>query len=109
MVKAGHIPMRRCLGCRKRRRKDELIRLAYVEGSGLVVDMEQRMPGRGAYLCNDDLCLRRGLDGKAISNAFKKRVTIDGEIRKSIEYVLQGSRERSRGIRVSLASAGGER
>ena len=90
MTKVGHTPLRRCLGCRKRRRKDELIRLVYVEGRGVVVDEGQRMPGRGAYLCNDDGCLRIGLDGKAMSNAFKRRVTIDGNLRKSIESISQG-------------------
>ena len=90
MTEVGHIPMRRCLGCRKRRRKDELIRLVYVGGRGVVVDVGQRMPGRGAYLCNDDRCLRIGLDAKGMSNAFKRRVAIDGNLRKSIESISQG-------------------
>ena len=71
-------------------KKDELIRLVYVGGRGVVVDMGQRMPGRGAYLCNDDGCLRLGLDARIMSNAFKKRVTIDGNLQKSIESISQG-------------------
>jgi predicted RNA-binding protein YlxR (DUF448 family) len=87
MTKVGHTPLRRCLGCRKRRRKDELIRLVSVEGRSVVVDVVQRMSGRGAYLCNDDRCLRIGINAKAISNAFRKRVVIDENLRKSIETI----------------------
>jgi predicted RNA-binding protein YlxR (DUF448 family) len=87
MTKVGHTPLRRCLGCRKRRRKDELIRLVSVEGRNVVVDVVQIMPGRGAYFCNDDRCLRIGLNAKAMSNAFKKSVAIDGNLRKSIETI----------------------
>jgi predicted RNA-binding protein YlxR (DUF448 family) len=89
MTKVGHTPLRRCLGCRKRRRKDELIRLVSVEGRSVVVDVVQRMSGRGAYLCNDDRCLRIGINAKAISNAFRKRVVIDENLRKSIETIPQ--------------------
>ena len=89
MTKVGHTPLRRCLGCRKRRRKDELIRMVSVEGRSVVVDVVQRMSGRGAYLCNDDRCLRIGLNAKAISNAFRKRVVIDENLRKSIETISQ--------------------
>ncbi|MCK5551964.1 MAG: YlxR family protein [Deltaproteobacteria bacterium] len=89
MTKVGHTPLRRCLGCRKRRRKDELIRMVSVEGRSVVVDVVLRMSGRGAYLCNDDRCLRIGLNAKAISNAFRKRVVIDENLRKSIETISQ--------------------
>ncbi|NIS60836.1 MAG: DUF448 domain-containing protein [Proteobacteria bacterium] len=87
VTKVGHTPLRRCLGCRKRRKKDELIRLVSVKGGNVVVDVGQRMPGRGAYLCKDDRCLRIGLNAKAVSNAFGKRVIIDGDLRKSIETI----------------------
>ncbi len=107
MTKVGHIPMRRCLGCRGRRRKDELVRLTHVDGKGVVVDVEQKMPGRGAYLCNDDRCFQKGLDAKVMSKVFKKRVAIDESVRKSIESISHGGVKRSRQIRPSLVSTGG--
>ncbi len=103
MTKVGHTPLRRCLGCRKRRRKDELIRLVSVEGGRVVVDGVQGMSGRGAYLCNDDRCLRRGLNERAMSNAFRKRVVIDGNLRKSIETISQEGWENRGQVRSSLA------
>ncbi len=89
MTNVGHIPLRRCLGCRKRLRKDELIRLVSVEGGNVVVDVAQRMPGRGAYFCNDDRCLRIGLNARAMSHAFKERVAIDGNLRNCIETIFR--------------------
>jgi predicted RNA-binding protein YlxR (DUF448 family) len=103
MTKVGHTPLRRCLGCRKRRRKDELIRLVSVKGGNVVVDVVQRMSGRGAYLCKDDRCLRIGLNVKAMSNAFRKKVVIDGNLRKSIETISQEGWDGSGQIRSSLA------
>jgi predicted RNA-binding protein YlxR (DUF448 family) len=99
MTKLGHIPARRCVVCRRRRSKDELIRLVYTEGRGVVVDVGQRMPGRGAYLCGDDRCLRRSLDTKVMSSAFGKRVVIDENVRKSIESISRRGWERSKRIR----------
>ena len=107
MNKVGHTPLRQCLGCRKRRRKDELIRLVYVGGMGVVMDTGQKMPGRGAYLCNDAGCLRKGLDAKAMSYAFKRRVTIDENLRKSMKSIFQGDEKKSGHIRLALASIGG--
>ena len=95
MTRVGHTPVRRCVVCRRRRSKGELIRLVYTEGRGVVVDVGQRMPGRGAYLCGDDRCLRRGLETKVISSAFRKRVVIDGNVRKSIESISRSAWERS--------------
>jgi len=107
MTKVGHTPLRRCLGCRKRRKKDELIRLVYVGGRGVVMDAGHKMPGRGAYLCNDAGCLRRGLDAKAMSYAFKRKVTIDENLRKSMKSIFQGDERKSGHIGLSLASIGG--
>jgi predicted RNA-binding protein YlxR (DUF448 family) len=77
-----------------------------VEGRRVVEDIDQRMPGRGAYLCNHEECLRKGLDVKVISHAFKKRVVIQGDVRKSIESISQDEGG-SRRIRSALASTGG--
>jgi predicted RNA-binding protein YlxR (DUF448 family) len=73
----------------------------------VVVDVVQRMSGRGAYLCNDDRCFRRGLDAKVMSDVFKKRVAIDEDVRRSVESISHEGVERSRQIRPSLASTGG--
>jgi hypothetical protein len=49
-----------------------------------------------------------GLNAKAMSNAFKKRVAIDGDLRKSIETISQVGWEKGGQVRSSLAEIGGE-
>jgi predicted RNA-binding protein YlxR (DUF448 family) len=58
MSHKGHIPIRMCMGCRKRRKKAELLRFTrtVVEGT-LRLNPDIRV-GRGLYLCPDDACLK---------------------------------------------------
>ena len=55
-------PLRMCVGCRKRRPKGELVRLALADaGRRVTIDVVGRLPGRGAYVCRDTAlaCLER--------------------------------------------------
>jgi predicted RNA-binding protein YlxR (DUF448 family) len=56
MSKKGHVPIRTCIGCRKRKNKEEMIGL--IVGSERVIQATPRVPhpGRGIYLCADLGC-----------------------------------------------------
>ena len=45
----------------------------------IVVDVNGRMPGRGAYVCAEAGCMERGLQRDRLAHAFRKpcRVTPD--------------------------------
>jgi len=60
--KAGHIPHRTCVVCRKKVAKSELVKFS-VLGSGVVFDMKRKLLGRGYYVCDDNNCINR-LDDK---------------------------------------------
>lgn len=92
------------MGCRARRRKDEMVRLVYREGRGVLVDVQQKMSGRGAYICRDDSCFRKGLQVKALSTAFRRKAVIDGDLLETISLARAG---KSRRIKSSPASTGG--
>jgi len=49
-------PVRTCVGCRSAHAKDVLVRVARTP-SGVRVDRQGRLPGRGAYLCPDISCI----------------------------------------------------
>lgn len=91
-MKSGHVPIRMCIGCRKRRPKHEMIRLT---GNGVDVDGHQ-CEGRGFYLCPDQSCIDKGLTGPLM----KKHPGMSGlyEVLKSLastegtEKRLDGSR-----------------
>jgi len=55
-----HIPIPTCIGCRKKRKKEEMIWLRQSREG--VIRVEERKPhhGRGFYLCPDLQCLKMG-------------------------------------------------
>jgi uncharacterized protein len=64
-------PERSCVGCRTRRSKGELVRVARRPDGQVVVDPDGTAPGRGAYVCRDDpsclgLAIRKGAFGRAL-------------------------------------------
>ncbi len=68
----GHVPVRTCISCRKKRGKKELIRLI-LDGNGLVArDDDDKGQGRGAYICPNRSCLEILKKGKNVSRAFRR-------------------------------------
>jgi predicted RNA-binding protein YlxR (DUF448 family) len=67
-------PQRSCLGCRQARDKDSLIRFVLSPQGEVVPDIESKLPGRGAYTCISEQCLRAALKQRQFSRAFKHEV-----------------------------------
>jgi uncharacterized protein len=67
-------PQRSCLGCRQSRDRDALIRFVLSPQGELVADIEAKLPGRGAYTCVSETCLRAALKQRQFSRAFKRDV-----------------------------------
>ena len=55
--KRGHVPIRMCVGCRKKREKEEMIRFTQGAEGPAVVDAVKKK-GRGFYLCPNLTCLK---------------------------------------------------
>lgn len=72
-------PERTCVGCRRRRAQQELVRL--VAQHGHVVPAWPGAPGRSAYLCPDEECLRAADKRRAFARAFRGPVTLDPRVR----------------------------
>lgn len=64
-------PSRTCLGCRKTRNKEDLIRVVRTPDGGTLIDHDQKMSGRGAYLCRDEDCLKRVRKSGALGRSLK--------------------------------------
>lgn len=60
ILKRGHIPLRTCVGCRGKFRKDRLVRFV---SSDHGIDLGGA-PGRGLYLCMNLDCFCRALHRK---------------------------------------------
>ena len=72
------IPMRQCLGCRTMYPKKELVRIVRNNEGQVSLDFKGKMPGRGAYICNNSTCLGKAIKSQAIGRALD--VTIPEEI-----------------------------
>ena len=68
------IPMRQCLGCREMKQKRELIRVVRSPEGEISLDSKGKKPGRGAYVCRSEDCLKRAVKTKALSRAFGMEV-----------------------------------
>ncbi len=60
------IPMRQCVGCREKKPKPELIRVVRSPQGEISLDFHGKKPGRGAYLCPNQDCLKRARKSKAL-------------------------------------------
>ena len=72
-VASGNQPERTCIGCRKKGKRNELLRLV-AEGSGsnaVLVDERRRMAGRGAWLHPSESCLALALKRRAFGRALR--------------------------------------
>lgn len=68
-------PQRMCVGCREMKDKKELIRVVRTSESGAELDFTGKKPGRGAYLCNEEGCLKKAQKSRGLERALK--VSID--------------------------------
>ena len=52
-------PERTCMGCNEKKTKKELIRIVKNKENEISIDRTGKMPGRGAYICDDIQCLEK--------------------------------------------------
>lgn len=81
------VPIRTCLGCGEKRPKWELLRVVLLPDGRVRFDPDQRLPGRGAYLCPRQECIRRALRRKRLAKALGKGVP--SELREVLERAVE--------------------
>lgn len=75
MHKAKKKPMRLCVGCQEMKPKRELIRVVRTPDDKLEIDYTGKKPGRGAYLCPQQICLESAVKGKRLEKSLKQKVS----------------------------------
>lgn len=71
-----HIPERMCVGCRKMKPKQDLIKVVRdITDNTIKIDKEKRLFGRGAYICSDNECLKMSVKKKGFERVFKTQVS----------------------------------
>lgn len=67
------IPMRMCVSCREMKPKRELIRFVKND-NGIFLDYTGKVNGRGAYVCNDEECIKKCLKTRALNRVYKQEI-----------------------------------
>lgn len=70
--------MRMCLCCREMISKNELKRVVKTPEGKIMLDLTEKMNGRGAYICSKPECLKKLKKQKMLNKAFSTQ--IDDEI-----------------------------
>ena len=76
------IPMRMCTGCGEMKPKKELVRVVKApaetkeeeEFRDISVDLTGRKPGRGAYVCRNEECLRLARTARRLEKAYSCKI-----------------------------------
>lgn len=82
-MQSKHRPMRMCVGCREMKTKENLVRIvkqtAKDENSNttsvnFALDLTGKMPGRGAYVCNNLSCFELVKKNRKLEKNFRGKV-----------------------------------
>lgn len=66
---------RKCVACRENKQQYEMLRIARSNGE-YVLDVKNKMGGRGAYVCKNDDCINLTIKKKLLNRAFKSNLDI---------------------------------
>ncbi|MFA6866699.1 MAG: YlxR family protein [Clostridia bacterium] len=86
LMQTKYEPQRMCIVCRKIVDKKQLIRIVRTVSGNYEFDFTLKANGRGAYVCNDPICINRLLDKKLLNRAFKTKISDDIYNRLREEY-----------------------
>ena len=74
-MKPKKVPMRMCVGCREMKPKRELIRVVRAPDGAVSLDPVGKKPGRGAYVCRSENCLKRAIKQKQLERQLEVQLT----------------------------------
>ena len=68
------MPERMCVACRKKGPSETMFRMVAGPGEEVYVELDSRLPGRGAYCCIDRRCMDSAFEAKVLARAFRKNI-----------------------------------
>ena len=81
------LPNRTCIGCGEQKAKKELIRIVKNQAGEIKVDKTGKLPGRGAYICNNSECLEKAVKSKRLEKSFEMK--IDSSIYEDLKNTIE--------------------
>lgn len=84
----GKIEQKRmCVACREMKEKREMFRVVKNAAGEIFADFSGKAAGRGAYICNNDECVKRLKKQRLLNKAFSAPVS--DEVYRRIEEEVQ--------------------
>ena len=82
------MPQRTCMGCNIKKDKNQLIRIVKDKKGNISVDETGKKQGRGAYICNNEECLKKVIKSKRLERILE--INISEEIYENLRGVIIG-------------------
>lgn len=83
MPKEKKIPLRMCIACREMKPKNQMLRIVRNAAGDINLDFSGKLPGRGAYICDSEACIKKLNKAKLLHKTFSCEV--DAEVYARIE------------------------
>ena len=90
MPKTKKIPLRQCIACRELKPKKEMLRIVKNKEGAIFLDFSGKAQGRGAYICDDENCIKKLRKQRLINKGFSCEV--DESVYAAIEEEYFGKR-----------------
>lgn len=81
------IPNRTCIGCNSKKPKKELIRIVKNAQGEIKLDKTGKLPGRGAYICDNLECLENAIRSKRLEKSFEMK--IENEVYEQLRNTIE--------------------
>ena len=69
------IPLRTCIACREEKPKKEMLRIVKNAAGEICLDFSGKLAGRGAYICNNEACVKKLRRYRLLHKAFSADVS----------------------------------
>ena len=76
-MKEKSVPTRMCVGCRDMKPKKEMLRIVKTAAGEIHLDFSGKASGRGAYICDNEECLKKLSKYKLLNKTFAADVPIE--------------------------------
>ena len=83
-------PMRTCIACREEKPKREMLRVVKNAEGEIRLDFSGKLPGRGAYICDSEACIKKLKKSRLLNRAFSMEVP--EEVYRAVEEEYLGAK-----------------
>ena len=84
------VPLRMCIACRELKEKKSMLRIVKGADGKIFIDFSSKASGRGAYICDNPVCIAKLKKQKLLNRAFS--CAVDEKVYSDIEEEYFGAK-----------------